>query len=414
METNKPQIALIADRAAVCSDAATELTLLVRVTPPQPEKPVERPLLNLGLVLDRSGSMSGEKLLMARQTATYAVQQLQPDDRVSVTIYDDEVETIVPSTPATNKAVICARIESVQCGGSTALHAGWVEGGVQVSRYLDKERLNRVLLLTDGLANVGETNADRIASDVRGLAQRGVSTSALGIGEDYDEDLILAVANSGDGNYYYAETVSQLPAIFGAELQGLMATFGHKVSLGLEPQNGVEVREVMNELEQTSTGRWMLSNLITGDSREMLVRLTVPAQARECDLLFVRLAWDDAQTGARRTQRAAFSLPVVTAAERARLAENDEVRERVAIMDAAARRKRAIAFLEAGDIAAAKAAVRATDDFVVAELAAMPASALLAEEHELTEQLATSLEQERHAHAAKAAKFHSYRRHRSR
>ena len=153
----------------------------VRVVPPTVRADKPRPALNLALVLDRSGSMQGDKLRAAKAAAACAIRALESDDRVSVTIFDDTIETIVPSTLAHDKTVILRELDRVQCGGSTALHAGWVEGGMQVGRHLDMRRLNRVILLTDGLANEGETNPDRICSDVNDRAQRGISTTTMGV-----------------------------------------------------------------------------------------------------------------------------------------------------------------------------------------------------------------------------------------
>ena len=233
---NMPRIELIPGRPAVCSDASVVLDVLVRITPPQPEVHFPRPPLNLALVLDRSGSMAGgKKMPFAREAAAFAVKQLLPTDRVSVTIFDDVVETIVPGGPAADKPALVRRIEQIQPRGSTDLHGGWAEGGRQAEAGLVAGGVNRVLLLSDGLANVGVTDPNTIAAEARGLAARGVGTTTLGVGDDYNEDLMEAMARAGDGNYYYIESPVQLVDIFQTELQGLMATLGQKVSLGLEP-----------------------------------------------------------------------------------------------------------------------------------------------------------------------------------
>jgi Ca-activated chloride channel homolog len=292
-----PTIDLIPLRAVVCSDSPTTLDVLVRITPPTAEVELKRPTLNISLVIDRSGSMSGQKIEYARQAACYAVQQLLSTDRVSVVIYDDVVETLVPSTLVVDKAHITRKIQRIEARNMTALHAGWERGGSEVAQYFNPEQLNRVILLSDGLANVGLTDLDAIATDVHKLAQQGVSTTTMGVGNDYNEKLLEAMTNSGDGNYYYIESAQQLPTIFQAELQGLMATVGTTVSLGIEPQAGVEVAEVLNELEVNRKGRYQLTNLIIGNPIEVVVRLRIPAIAQATDLCYFRLAWNDPQNG---------------------------------------------------------------------------------------------------------------------
>ncbi|MDX6393754.1 MAG: Ca-activated chloride channel, partial [Streptosporangiaceae bacterium] len=191
-----PQIALIPGKKVVCSDATITLDVLIRITPPQPEVHFPRPPLNLALVLDRSGSMAmGKKMPFAREASAFAVQQLLADDRVSVTTFDDRVEVIVPGGPAADKPEIVRRIGHVQPRGSTDLHGGWAEGARQAEAARVDGGLNRVLLLSDGLANVGVTDPNTIATEARGLAARGVGTTTLGVGDSYNEDLLESMAS---------------------------------------------------------------------------------------------------------------------------------------------------------------------------------------------------------------------------
>jgi len=137
-------------------------------------------------------------------------------DRIS-DVFDDQVETLIPSTPALEKSNIIRKIESIQPRGSTALHAGWLEGA-QGKSVPQPEHINRVPCFRMDW-RMGE-NPDVIASDVHGLARRGVSTSTIGVGKRHSEDLLEAIARSGDGNYYYIESPQQLP-IFSDRTTGL-------------------------------------------------------------------------------------------------------------------------------------------------------------------------------------------------
>jgi Ca-activated chloride channel homolog len=231
----------------------------------------------------------------------------------------------------------------------TALHEGWVKGGVQVSEYLNSEHLNRVILLSDGLANQGETNPDVIASDVKGLAKRGVSTTTIGIGDDYNEDLLEGMARSGDGNYYYIRSPQQLPTIFSQELEGLMGTIGTGVTLGIEPQAGVEVAEVLNDLTVNSKGRFQLSNLVVGCPIDVVVRLKVPAIDRETDLCYFRLAWNSPDLQERQKIRVGLRLQAVSAAELEEFPFSLEVRQQTALMMAARAKKEAVQFVDLGE-----------------------------------------------------------------
>lgn len=294
--------------------------------------------------------MGGDKIRYAPQAAIYAVQQLSESDRISVTIYDDQVEVIIPSQHATDKQNIINRINGITPRNMTALYDGWLEGATQVSKYLQPERLSRVILLSDGLANVGETNPDVIGNDVNGLSKRGVNTTTMGIGDDFNEDLMQGMALSGDGNYYFIQNPDQLPSIFNAELQGIMATIGQKVSLGIKTFAPVELVDVFNDLDKTEFGNYKLPNLVAGNDIDVVLRLKIPAMTNSVPLVDFRLAYDDNETQSRKVTHHQLQLPVVNSAQLHDYLFNEEVKAKVAQLMASRAKEEAIASLDRGDV----------------------------------------------------------------
>ena len=301
----------------------------------------------------------------------------------------------------------------MQCGGSTALHPGWVEGATQVASHLERGALNRVLLLTDGHANAGETDPKRICKDVKGAAQRGVSTTTLGVGRGFNEDLLSAMANAGDGNYYFIESAADFSRIFAAEMSGLMATFGQTVSLGLEPQNGAEVSDVLNDLEQNPLGRYQLANLVGGNTLEVAAILQIPRLAeREGDVCHVRLAWSAPGETERHVLRATLAMRGVSRDAWEELPRDERVRDAISILQGARVRDEVHDFLARGDLKSARAgATKLRDHYAAAPLCA-PAMAS-AEEDSLTE-LESHLEAGDAVLAAKKSKMRAYEQRRSR
>jgi Ca-activated chloride channel family protein len=177
--------------------------------------------VNIGIVLDRSGSMAGErKFVLAREAVHRIFAMLRPDDRCSLVVYDSEIDVLMPSSLATNDAkhAALAALDNIEPRGSTDLGGGWLRGCEQISEFLDDERVTRCLLLTDGLANRGITNRGELAHHAAELRRRGVSTSTFGVGADFDERLLRDMAHEGGGNFYFIEDAAQIPDILTSEL----------------------------------------------------------------------------------------------------------------------------------------------------------------------------------------------------
>lgn len=402
------RVTVLPSRPAVRADGACTLDLLVTITPPAAAPAAGRPTLNLGLVLDHSGSMGeARKLVFARQAAVFAVRELAEGDRVSVTIFDDRVETIVPSG-VPDKARVAGLIEAVTPRGSTALFGGWSEGAAEVKGGLVAGGLNRVLLLSDGLANVGESRPDVIATEVHKAAGAGVSTSTIGLGADYNEDLLEAMARSGDGNYYYVESPAQLPALFAAELRGLSATVGTDATFAVESAPGVVFCEVLNELDTTPDGRYRLPNLISGMPVGVVVRVTVPGGEGEVPVARFRVEWTPAHGDGKRVAIAGLTLPAVPSAVWDALPENAEVKEQAVLLLAARAKKAATRASEAGDRAGSAAYLQEARDVT----SSVPLSALTGAELAALDQLDALLVDDE-SKFRKQAKYESHRRHHS-
>jgi len=217
------KIDLNADLKLLRKDRATERILEALITSPERSTHAERKALNISLVIDKSGSMHGEKLDYVKRAAAQILSVLESDDRFSIIAFDTKVHTITESKAATeaNKKDALRKIRALSPGSSTNLSEGWLRGAQQVADNKNAQSLNRVLLLTDGLANRGIIDVEELAEHASELYARGVSTSTFGVGLDYAEGLLAPMATSGGGNYYYIARAEQIPGIFAEELDEL-------------------------------------------------------------------------------------------------------------------------------------------------------------------------------------------------
>lgn len=296
MKQENPQIETYTEKAKLIADRQQQtVNVIVRITPPEKDaSEIKRPKLNLSVVLDHSGSMQGGKMRQAREAAKYCIDQMLSTDRLSTIIFDDVVEVLIPSQLVENKERLKTLIDRISARNSTALHEAWVKGGLEVSKELTNEAINRVLLITDGQANVGETNTDRIVSQAQQLFGKGVSTSTIGIGSDFNEDLLMPMAEAGGGNAWHVEREDDMTRIFSVELEGLVAQIGRSVTLRVKTAAGVTVADVLNDFERDESGRYILPNLQVGNTLDIVVQLRVPAhiagekaQLAEIDIAFI-------------------------------------------------------------------------------------------------------------------------------
>ena len=355
MTPQYPKIEFFTTREKLLAGREQTVDVLIRITPPDVDlENTKRSPLNLSIVLDRSGSMGGVKMVHAREAAMYCVDQMLPTDRLSVVIFDDHIDTLFPSEPVTNKKSMKDLIARIEARGSTALHEAWVRGGLTISDQLLERGINRVLLITDGQANIGITSTDEIVSQSLQLFQRGISTSTIGIGSDFNEDLLMPMAQSGGGNAWHVAEPDDMQRIFQVELDGLVAQYAHTASLSLIPADGIRIVEILNDFELTETGRYRLPNLQAGSSLDIIVQLKLGAQAvgSASRLLDLRMGFTPQGENAAEVVKSAFTVEFVEANDD--LPINNEVVKAVQFLMNARARREAMQRIDAGDFVGAQ------------------------------------------------------------
>jgi Ca-activated chloride channel family protein len=273
------QLLLTPERAALAAGGANTVRVLVRVrAPAQPANVARRDPLHLALVLDRSGSMAGAPLDEAKRCARHIVEQLGADDRAAIVAFDSEVEVMAAAMPASEKAVLRAAIDGIVEAGSTNLHGGWRAGADELAGKLAAEGIHRVVLLSDGGANAGETALEVISGQCRDLARAGVSTSTYGLGDHFNEDLMLAMARAGRGNAYYGDTAADLAEPFAAEFALLTNLCARGLVLKVNAPDGVGVR-LLNDYDVVDGGTraWKLPDLAYAAEAWAVVEFALPA-----------------------------------------------------------------------------------------------------------------------------------------
>ena len=243
------------------------------------EKSKSRPPVNIAIVLDKSGSMSGEKLMKAKEAAAMAVDRLSPDDIVSIIAYDSTVQVVVPATKATDKPAIHAGIRRLGAAGNTALFAVVSMAADELRKFLAEERVNRVILLSDGLANVGPSTPGDLESLGAALGREGMSVTTIGLGLDYNEDLMTKLAGASDGNHVFVEQPADLVRFFTLEFGDVLSVVAQDVGVVVKCAPGVRpVRALGREADivgQVVTAR--LNQLYARREKFVMLELEVPA-----------------------------------------------------------------------------------------------------------------------------------------
>jgi Ca-activated chloride channel homolog len=243
------------------------------------EKPAKRSSVNVVIVLDKSASMTGEKMRHAKNAALGAVDQLGPGDIVSVVTYDDTVNIVVPATKLSNKRAVKDAINRITAEGSTALFAGVSKGVAEVRKYASRNRVNRVILLSDGKANIGPSSPAILGELGSSLIKDGISITTIGLGLNYHEDLMAELARKSDGNHAFVKEAQDLVQVFKYEFGDLLSVVAQDVHVEIICPEGVRPMRIMGREGEILGQRASitLNQLYSGRMRDIILEVRVPA-----------------------------------------------------------------------------------------------------------------------------------------
>lgn len=375
----QPKLTLTPSHAAVLSGQKATAWVQIAVTaadaPAQEQS--ERKPIDVQLVLDCSGSMSGEKIRQAKLAMQYVLGQLTAADRAGIIVFGSCVETFTELTHD-HQASVGATDRASSNMGLTALAPALMTALDKLDGGSDSSRTRHVFLLSDGDANVGETDPKVIAAQVEVFAAKGIHVSTFGLGADYNELLMEAIAVAGQGGYHYLASADDAPAAFAAELEGLMRTTLHDSKLQISVPRGVEILRLLGT--DTAAGEPItIGDVPAGAERYVLAEVSFAAsKAKSRGLLSVKL-----------TGRAGLDgVDVVAVDQAAKVAQtsvesdvtggvNASVLARVAELEAAQAQREAALAADRGDFAGAQQLLRAARGNVEATLAFADADASL-------------------------------------
>ena len=326
----KPTILLSPLKSAI-PEIGGYIDMLVRVQAPDLPEHTEHKHTpkRLAMVVDRSGSMSGQPLKEALRCVVHIAKHMTPEDQMSLVVYDDSVNVMVPLKKMTSVEVIEEAVHLVFSGGSTDLFAGWLEGAQQLEGG-DEKAISRVLLLSDGQANHGETRVSVIEEHCKKWYDKGVSTTTVGLGRGFNEELMIAMANSGGGQQYYGQTAEDLYDSFDEELSLLKAMYLRQINLKFMTAPGVIV-EVLSQSQRNEDGTYRMNDLAYGAETWLAIRcyLSSSTTGTQKDLLAVSIKATTLDGTTLEQSSAVLQLPVIALLDQLKLPADEMVQRRL-------------------------------------------------------------------------------------
>ncbi len=348
------------DQSAMLQGTGNERFVVIELEAPEELGDIRRPV-HVAVVMDTSGSMAGRgKITHARQAAQELVGMLGPQDTFSLVTFDDRAKVVLPSAPVLDTANLQRRIGAIQTGGGTNLFDGLAAGQAELQKD-GLEGVRRVILLSDGKANIGVSDDASLRRQAGALVTSGVSVSALGLGLDFNEDLLAAMSDAGGGRYRFVDRPGELAEVFSDELQRIGKVVAREASLAVALPPGIVLEEVYGyEADIGNSGaRVFLGDLHAGEKRKVVARVRVPTdRAGAVEVAQVDLRYANADSGSLATAHADVSAQITQDVALARRSVNKKARKQAVQVQAAKLVDEGARAWAAGDLATNQASYR--------------------------------------------------------
>lgn len=383
----------------------------------------KRAPVNTAIVIDRSGSMVGERIAAAKEAARLALDRLAADDIVSLVAFNHKVDVLQPAQRlGDSKTSLERAIDRLSADGTTGLYAGVDEGGQQVREFISDNKINRVILLSDGLANVGPSQPSDLAELGRELASKGISVTTIGLGLDYNEDLMQRLAAASDGNHAFVESPRQLAAIFDKEFGDALSVSARDVIIHIECRSGFKPSRVLGRDADINgqTITLKINQLQSLNERYIVVEIDAAkgSSAGQADVADITIDYMDLDSGTRGKAEKSVKARISEDVKEADASLNKSVMSQVTEQIATETNEKAVELRDKGDIAGAKKALEENALYLNREkdrlgmgAAAAPSASIKAldELEKKNREAASNLEGENWGKARKAMRYDQHK-----
>jgi Ca-activated chloride channel homolog len=355
------------DRDSVLHSKNNTVNLMVSLKAPEVDPSKKRNPLSICAVLDRSGSMNGAKLEHVKKSMYKLIDHLTEDDGLAVVFFDDRITSVgFKKMGSSAKEALKMKIEEIQPRGSTDIGSALLKAIELFQSYEGAANsVERIMLLTDGQANVGCTHYEQFVPVLQ-KRREGIGVSCFGYGDQFNEELLRELSKTGKGSNYFIESPDSVAKVFAVELGGLLTCYAQNISIEINPHKGAKVVNVLNDLDvstkQNDDGDPItvigIDDVFCGEDRKVLIRLECEkrpqALPRSTTVADLKVSYRTVEDSKEQSGESKAKISFVKTEDEVTKEADKEVAEQVAILEAASIQVEAKKLADAGDWSGAR------------------------------------------------------------